>query len=331
MLGALTFILTVAVIATCLWALIIRMPGRSYTGRFEALSAEEQVTLRRLEKDVRKLAEEIGERNVGQPAALEAAAQYIEQVFESLGFDVVSQRYESFGHTVRNIEASRKGANRPDEIVLIGGHYDSVLGTVGANDNATGAAAVLELARLLAGERLARTLRLVAFVNEEPPHFNLGEMGSQHYARAAAARGDRIVAMLSLETIGYYPDAPGSQRYPFPFNLFYPSTGNFIGFIGNIASGRLVRRCLDVFRRTTRFPSEGAAAPAWVPGVSWSDHGSFWPYGTPAIMVTDTALYRYPYYHTPEDKPEHVQYARMARVVTGLAQVTRALAEEGVE
>ena len=135
--------------------------------------------------------------------------------------------------------------------------------------------------------------------------------------------------MFSLETIGCYLDEPGSQRYPFPFNLFYPAAGDFIGFVGNVGSRRLVRRAIDVFRRQARFPSEGVAAPGWIPGVSWSDHASFWPYGYSAVMVTDTALYRYPHYHSPEDRPRHLDYARMARVVTGLVRVVSTIAEEG--
>lgn len=315
-------------VAVAAWALMIRMPGNSYRGPFTPLTTSEEQSRARLESDVRQLAVEIGERNVWHPRGLRAAAEYLEQTFHRLGYAVESQAYDSHGQSVRNIEATLTGRARPDEIVLVGGHYDSVLGTVGANDNATGAAAVLELARLLAGRPQGRTLRLVAFVNEEPPHFNVGEMGSQFYARAAAQRGDRIVTMLSLETLGYYSDQPGSQQYPFPFGLLYPNRGNFIAFVGNLASRKLVRRALGAFRDTTQFPSEGVAAPAFVPGVGWSDHGSFWPYGYPAIMVTDTALYRYPYYHTAEDQPEHIDFVRLARAVTGIARVVEALANE---
>jgi hypothetical protein len=132
--------------------------------------------------------------------------------------------------------------------------------------------------------------------------------------------------MLSLETLGYYSDREGSQRYPFPFGLLYPSRADFVGFVSNIGSRSLLRRCVGSFRRTTAFPSEGLAAPAWIPGVSWSDHSSFWEQGYPAIMVTDTALYRYPAYHTAADTPDRVDFDRLARVVAGLARVVVDLA-----
>jgi len=318
----------VAALGAGAWVLMIRMPGTSGAVPVRALSAAEEETRRRLEADVHHLAVAIGERSVWSPAGLRDAADHIERTFRGLGYAVESQSWESHGQTVRNIEATLPGSSRPDEIVLVGGHYDSVAGTVGANDNATGAAAVLEIARRQAGRPRSRTLRLVAFVNEEPPHFNVGEMGSQYYARAAAERGDRIVAMLSLETLGYYSDAPGSQHYPFPFGFLYPNRGDFIGFVGNVASRQLVRRAVGTFRSVADIPSEGVAAPGFIPGVYWSDHGSFWPYGYPAIMITDTAPFRYPYYHTTEDLPQHIDFARLARVVTGVSGVVEALADE---
>jgi hypothetical protein len=132
--------------------------------------------------------------------------------------------------------------------------------------------------------------------------------------------------MLSLETIGYYSDQPGSQRYPFPLGLFYPGSGHFIAFVSNLRSRSLLHRALGAFRRHARFPSEGVAAPAFIPGLDWSDHWSFWEQGYPAIMVTDTALYRYPWYHSVQDTPERIDYERLARVVAGLHGMLRELA-----
>jgi Zn-dependent M28 family amino/carboxypeptidase len=146
-------------------------------------------------------------------------------------------------------------------------------------------------------------------------------MGSRFHARRAGERGDRITAMLSLESIGYYDAAADSQQYPFPFSLFYPSTADFIGFVGNLRSRWLVRRAIASFRSHATFPSEGIAAPEAVPGVTWSDHWSFWQEGYPAIMVTDTAPYRNPNYHAPTDSPDTLDYDRAARVVAGLARV----------
>jgi hypothetical protein len=133
--------------------------------------------------------------------------------------------------------------------------------------------------------------------------------------------------MLSLETLGYYTDADRSQHYPFPFGLFYPRVGNFIGFVGNMASRQLVRRSVASFRRHTAFPSEGAAAPGWLAGIGWSDHWAFWQQGYAAVMVTDTAPFRYAPYHTRADKPDRLHYDHTARVVSGLARVVMELAE----
>ena len=314
-----------ALLAVC-WALMIRMPGRSHTDAIPPLVPAEEESRARLTAHVVELAGRIGERNFRRPAALAAAATYVETELAALGYRVVSQPFEVSGQPFRNIEATLAGHGRPEEVVVVGGHYDSVVGTPGADDNATGTAAVLELARLLRDVPLERTVRFVAFVNEEPPFFLTEQMGSRVYARAAARRGDRIVAMLSLETIGYYSQAPGSQRYPPPLGAFYPSRGDFIGFVGNVASRALVRRSVAAFRRHARFPSEGVAAPSWVPGVFWSDHDSFWREGYPALMITDTAPFRNPAYHSAADTPAHVDYPGMARVVHGVAAVLRELA-----
>jgi Zn-dependent M28 family amino/carboxypeptidase len=210
----------------------------------------------------------------------------------------------------------------------VGAHYDSVAGTVGANDNCTGVAAVLELARLLRGRKLQRTVRFVLFANEEPPYFQTGDMGSLVYARQLRRDRVQVSVMISLETMGFYSDVPGSQKYPPVLGSFYPSRGDFIGFVGNSESRDLVRRSIRTFRESTSFPSEGVAAPADWPGVGWSDHWSFWQEGYPAIMITDTAVFRYPYYHTSLDTSDKVDFSRMARVVEGVRRVVESLASE---
>jgi peptidase M28-like protein len=302
-----------------LGALMIRMPGRSFSGTLPPSSADERQLARRLEAHVRALADEIGERSMTRPGSLEAAARYLERQLRELGYEVEAQEVQ--GPAARNLAAEIPGGAKAGEIVVVGAHYDSVFGSPGANDNASGSAAVLELARLFRGRSFGRTLRFVLFVNEEPPYF-LGEaMGSRSYAARSKARGENVTAMLSLETIGYYSDAEGSQKYPAPFSLFYPSRGDFIGFVGNLRSASLVRRCVGAFRKTTSFPSEGLAAPEFIPGIAWSDHSSFWEQGYPALMVTDTAPFRYPDYHTATDAPDKLRYDRTARVVRGLASV----------
>ena len=141
------------------------------------------------------------------------------------------------------------------------------------------------------------------------------------YARRSRERAENIIAMVSLETIGYYSDSKDSQVYPFPFSLFYPNVGNFIGFVGNTSSRALVRRAIKIFRQDGSFPSQGVAAPGWLTGIGWSDQWSFWKEGYPAMMITDTAVFRYPYYHRRADTPEKVDYDRMVRVVSGLSPV----------
>ncbi|MBA3845109.1 MAG: M28 family peptidase, partial [Planctomycetes bacterium] len=192
----------------------------------------------------------------------------------------------------------------------------SVEGTPGANDNGTGAVALIEFARAFAGATPARTLRLVAFVNEEPPYFQRSVMGSLVYARRCQERKDRIAAMISLETIGYYTDEPDSQHFPLaPLAALYPSTGNFAAVVGQGDSIALVNEVVERFRRLGRFPCEGVALPAAVEGAGWSDHWSFAQCGYPGVMITDTAPFRYPHYHEPTDTVDQIVWDRYARVV----------------
>jgi len=302
------------------------MPGRSHSGALAPLTAAERELQDRLERHVRALAGEIGERNVFRAEALAYSARYLEERLRESGHTLTREGFTAASVDVHNLVVERRGTTRPEEIVVVGAHYDSVMGSPGANDNVTGAAALLEIARSLATQQPARTVRCAFFVNEEPPFYLTGEMGSLVHARAARQRGERIVAMLSLETLGYYTDEGRSQHYPFPFGLFYPSKGNFVGFVGNLGSRNAVRSAIASFRRHSAFPSEGLAAPGFIPGVGWSDHWSFWQQGYPAVMVTDTALFRYGPYHTREDTPDKVIYDRLARVVAGLERVVFELA-----
>ena len=312
-------------------SVMIRMPGTSFRGPLPPLTAG-QITLRDdLRRDVEALSVGIGPRCIGvAPEGLDAASKSLGEALHRAGYAVTWQAFEAHGHPCVNLAVERPGASRPGEIVVIGAHYDSCGATPGADDNASGVAALLALARAFAPKgpeaAPARTLRFVFFANEEPPDFRKETMGSLVYARACKRRGDRIVAMLSLETVGYYSDAPGSQHYPQPLGLMYPSTGNFLGFVGDISSRGLVRDCVASFRRSARFPSEGAALPAATPGVDWSDHWSFWQVGYPAAMVTDTAPFRNPHYHERTDTPDRLDYGRMARVVEGLRRVVADLA-----
>ena len=283
-----------------------------------------------LRAHVYRLAEEIGERNVRHPKALHAAESYIRQVWKNQGFEVVDQRYTVRGVDCANLEVTRWGTEHPDEIILLGAHYDSVTGSPGANDNGSGVASLLELSRLFSEDTPARTIRFVAFVNEEPPFFFIGKQGSRLYAQAARKRGDDVRLMISLETMGYYRNEPGSQHYPPLFRYFYPKQGNFIALVSNFRSRHVMHRLAKAFRSCSDFPLEHLATSSLIPGVGWSDHFNFWRQGYRALMVTDTAFYRYPFYHRAEDTAEKIDYDKLARVTGGLHQAILLLAAQGL-
>ena len=220
---------------------------------------------------------------------------------------------------------------RQREILLIGAHYDMVAGCPGANDNTSGVSALLELSRLFASVEPALTVRFVAFVNEEPPFFMTRQQGSMVYAEAARRRGDDIRLMASIETIGWYSSEPGSQSYPPLFNLFYPDHADFIGFVSNFRSRSAMRRLAAAFRANSDFPLETAATFSFVPGVSWSDHRSFWRQGYRAVMITDTAFYRYRHYHAPSDTPDKLAYPELTRITAGLFAAFAELARRGID
>jgi Zn-dependent M28 family amino/carboxypeptidase len=264
-----------------------------------------------------------------RPAELAQAADYIQTQFVRSGYDVQRQAYEVGGTTCCNLEVEIPGNGVADEIVVIGAHYDSVPGSPAANDNASGVGAILALAERFRGRQISRTLRFVAFVNEEAPYAHTEQMGSRVYARRCRERREKVTAMLSLETIGYYGDAPKSQKYPPLIGWLYPSTADFIAFVGNTRHVGLVRRVTRAFRRHEPFPSQGGALPELVSDIGRSDHWSFWQEGYPALMVTDTAPFRYPYYHTPDDTPDKIDFERTARVVRGLGYAIDDLVEAG--
>lgn len=305
------------------------MPGNgrptSAASRNEVLRGEQ------LKVDLQKLAGEIGERNVGQkPLALAQAAAWLGDELRASGYTVERQTWSEGGVPVENLWVDIPGATRPREQIVVGAHYDSAEGAPGANDNGTGVVLLLGLARELSrdrGQPWARTVRLVFFTNEEPPWFWTESMGSLRYARAAKARKDDVRAMISLETIGFFSKEPGSQRYPGIVRAFYPDEGDFVGFVAALPSRSLLRQSIGTFRETRAIASEGAALPGFVPGVGWSDHWAFAEVGYPALMITDTAVFRYPHYHTARDTPDKVDTLALARTHTGLREVIHALAD----
>src|SRR5215510_11693181 len=303
------------------------VPGKPHRGALPPLTPEEEALAASLNRHIATIAAR--EHNVAHYDELEKVARYIEATLASMGYAVGRQEFVADGKPVRNIDATIEPAGASDpEVIVIGAHYDSVRGSPGANDNGSGTAAVLELARLLRdlGDASNRRIRFVLFVNEEPPYFRTEAMGSLNYARALAQRRERVAAMYSLETIGFYSSEPGSQAYPAPFGLIFPDRGDFVAFVGLLGSRPLLQETIRSFRSHTSFPSIGGVAPGFIPGIAWSDHWAFAEQGFQAVMITDTAPFRYPHYHRPSDTPDKVDTESLARLVKGIERVVRDLA-----
>ncbi|CAN5525729.1 M28 family peptidase [soil metagenome] len=285
--------------------------------------------------DLNHLALNIGERNLDNPGSLEAASRYICQRFEQAKLQTTLHQFDFEGTTFSNIEALIPAFGQSEhldwiESVVIGAHYDTVPGSPGANDNGTGVAAVLALADLLKSCQPKRNIRLVAFANEESPYFNGDGMGSLNFARACKDRNEQVVAMYSLETMGYFSEEPGSQKYP-PGVAGYPTAGNFIAFVANLASAGLLQETKAIFAKQSNFPFQTIAAPESTPGVSLSDHMSFWQMDYPAVMITDTAPFRYPHYHAAEDTPDKIDLEMFTELVDNLGKTFAVLAGNTTE
>lgn len=274
---------------------------------------------RRLQRHVEFLALEAGPRHPLAYDRLERARGYLESQFEGMGYPLHFDEYPVEGRLVGNVIAEKPGTSPSPRVLVIGAHYDTVPGTPGADDNASGVACLLELARWLRRRPLQQSLRFAAFTLEEPPYFRTPQMGSLVHARRCRERGEVVQGMISLEMVGYYRQGKGSQRYPLPFmNWFYPDQGNFVAVAGNFRSRRLVRAVSRGLRESTSLAVESTAFPL-VPGVGLSDNWAFWQMGYPALMITDTSFFRNPHYHLPSDLPDTLDYSLMAELVSGLA------------
>lgn len=319
------FAVLIAVLLTGFYFYGIRMPGNSYEGQLPPLSTAAEQMSGRLLEHIRVLATNIGERNSSHPEKLEQAADYIEQQFAAYGYVPKSEIINDKGD--RNIVVDLYGRQDRNRILLVGAHYDTSWMTPGADDNASGVAGLLEIARALHGQQLPITIRFAAFVNEEYPWYGTNNMGSLYHATHARESNENIVGMFSLEMLGYYADGRHSQYYPRIVRHFYPRRGNFIAFVSNLLSRQLLVDAISAFRAQADFPSQGLAAPRWlVPAIRRSDHASFWVNGYRAVMITDTANYRNYGYHNMADKPGKLDYDRMARVVEGITKMLEALA-----
>ncbi len=315
-----------ALLALLAYARQLNMPGRPMTGPLPTLTSAQHATAERLRDDVISLCDAFPHRSVFDPVTYNASADFLRAQLADTGLDVHTEPVPGPIQDSRNISVEIRGTTAPEQVIIVGAHYDTEENTPGADDNASGVAAVLELARRLKDATPDRTIRLILFANEEALHFGTPAMGSFLHARDAKARGEDVRAMISVEMIGYFDDTPGSQQYPKPLSLLYPDTGDFIAVVGNLSSTTLTRRAARVMRDANTVPVYGAALPASVPGIAWSDHSSFWRHDYPAIMLTDTSFFRNPHYHTPRDTPDTLDYDRMARVLDAVEALVRDLA-----
>lgn len=293
-------------------------------------SAEKRISLLEdnLKKTVSFLSEEIGPRSFRDPDHLAATSKFLQKKLKEFGYEIHLQTYPADALRVENIIAEKKGDSKPDEILILGAHYDSVVGSPGADDNASGASILLELARDCANRKFSRTIRFAAFTLEEPPYFQTRWMGSRIYAKSARAKKEKIVGMVCLESLGYYSELPKSQSFPFPFfGFFYPTTGNFVTVVSNFGSRKLGQTIAKELREKSKIPIETFSGSSLIPGVGWSDHASFWEIGVPAVMLTDTALFRNPHYHAPTDRADTLNYSKMAELTEALQSVVKKLAE----
>jgi Peptidase family M28 len=280
-----------------------------------------------LREHVEVLAGRLAPRDVDHPANLDAAAAYVAERLRAAGLEPREQVFEAFGRKHRNVLAA-VGPDTPERIV-IGAHYDAAAGTPGADDNASGVAGLLELARLLAAAPPPLQVELAAYALEEPPAFGTESMGSAVHARSLADAGVKVRLMIAIEMIGYYSDAPGSQRYPTAMESDpYPDTGNFISVVGRRGHGGMVSRIAGAIAAASSVPVETLVAPRDAPGVALSDHRNFWERDFPAVMVTNTAFYRNERYHTARDRPDTLDYLRMAEVVEGLHCAVQSVARQ---
>lgn len=271
----------------------------------------------------RTLAAIVGERSpFSSQRHLTAVEGFIEKELETYGLIVESDYFSYRGRNFRNI-VGRLSPHRARSLVILGAHFDSVQGTPGADDNASGVAVLLEAARLLARARVGSQVLFCAFNLEE-----LNMIGSGYFAKKLKSAGAKVAAMISLEMVGYTDSRPGSQKYPLGLKAFYPDRGNFIGVIGNWRSASLLRRFARQMRQVRGLPVETLSVPGnggLIPAVRLSDHSSFWDVGYPALMITDTSFFRNPHYHGSTDTLETVNFDFMAKVCEGVIGAVLAL------
>ena len=312
------------------------LPGKNHKGDIPELTQIQSKDMQIMKTHIEYISNEIGEHNYWKYGALEDCKKYIVNEGEKYGYKPVLQSYNCRGKTVSNIEFVKHSRQNPNEFYVIGAHYDSVHGTVGADDNTSSVAALLHLADYFKDKDLKTGIRFVFFVNEEPPFFHTEEMGSLIYAKQYNPKspGNQfhknptiIKGMISLDPIGYYSTEKKSQRYPFPLSLFYPGTGDFIALVADNSSRKFLKQVGKSFRKHASIPSRGIAAPRSIPGITFSDHWSFSINNIPAMLFTNTGMFRNPHYHRTTDLPDTLDYHRMTLVVDGIKGVIKDLTQ----
>jgi Zn-dependent M28 family amino/carboxypeptidase len=288
-------------------------------------AAEHERSIDALRRDVDFLAIQIGPRNLYHYAALAQCADFCERSFYDMGCTPFLQGYNARNRVFRNIGAEIEGSTRRDEIVVVGAHYDTHKNSPGANDNASAIAALFQLARAFAGSRPARTMRFIAFTNEESPFTRTRYMGSRVYAKECRRRGDNVIAMVGLEMLGCYRPHKGAQWLSLG-GYFLPQQGNFLALVGNRSSRPLLKQIAQLLSTNEALRSVPVTLPTHFPGARSSDHWSFWMEGFQAVMATDTGPLRYPYYHRAGDTPDKLNFTWLAQITIALEAALRALA-----
>jgi len=310
--------LGIVVACAVLAALVVYMvqPGSARPGSRPGV----EVDRARLEAHVRQLSEKLAPRDHSHVANLERVADYVRAEFSAAGAATSDQAFTADGRTYRNVRAFVGPPCLPDgERVVVGAHYDTCGALPGADDNASGVAGLIELARALQAAPPALPVELVAFALEEPPHFRTPDMGSAVHARSLRRDGARVRAMISLEMIGCFRDEPGSQSYPAPLlGAIYPRRGDFIAVVACLGQAALTRRIKRAMAEASPLPVWSINAPRWIPGIDFSDHLNYWDAGFDAVMVTDTAFCRNVHYHESGDTADRLDFGRMADVVRGV-------------
>ena len=323
-------LITTAFLGISYWFIFLCEGNWSGDSLEDRMKAELPEIRKNLESDVATL-EKMGPRNSEDETCyrqLRYCEGWISRRWEAQGYSVKSQAFSVKGRDYSNLEIEIEGRTMPSEIIVVSAQYDTLPDSPGANNNGSGMAILFELSRLLRSHAPDKTVRLVNFVNEEDPFFGTEAMGSYQYAKNAFQKGENIRIMLSLDALGIYNEEPGSQKLPFPFSLFYPDRGNFLAFIGNFSSRPFMKVTTRGFKKGSAFPIQAGVVPKWVKGADWSDHRSFWKFGYPAMMVTDTGAFRSPSHTTREDTMEKLDFGALSRIVLGMYCVIVDLAQK---